>query len=189
MSGHSDTVICAFLMDVRGCSRSSSLLPIQPVMASKPPAWKMGPSSGHLNNLVRVFTERWQSQVHRQGVHPRMNNTCGRFRNVPGGMEVQIHHTQAEWMSWHFKYPPRRNVLNEQNCCDSWLGGGGGEGAAGDGGRDEDCFPEMVSLSEQRSETNPAWPRAPRRHVWCLHAFISCLRCLKRLWTVRKGGC
>lgn len=48
---------------------------------------------------------------------------------------------------------------------ESWLGGGGDEGAAGDGGRDEDCSPEIVSLSEQWSETNPAWPRAPRRDV------------------------
>lgn len=42
LSGHSDTVICAFLMVVRGCSRSSSLLPIQAVMTLKPPVWETG---------------------------------------------------------------------------------------------------------------------------------------------------
>lgn len=58
-----------------------------------PTSLRNRPSFRHLNNLVHVFTERWQSQVHWHCIHPGMNNTCGRFKNVPSGMEVQIYLT------------------------------------------------------------------------------------------------
>jgi len=58
------------------------------------------------------------------------------------------------------KCAERTELLRLPVKRESWLGGGDG-GAAGAGGRDEDCSPEIVSLSEQRPQTNPAWPWAP----------------------------
>lgn len=101
-------------------------------------------------------------------------------------------------MSWHFKYPLCWNVLNSQNCSDaprrgeSWLGGGGGGGGGWwwEGGN---CTPEIKSSSLRTMAWNkPCMATGSLTGmflVWCLCAFICCLRCLGELQTVRTCGC
>lgn len=65
------------------------LLPACP--PARPPASNR-PYFRHLNNLVHVFTERWQSQVRWPCIHPRMNNTCGKAGECAWRYGVLIYH-------------------------------------------------------------------------------------------------
>lgn len=94
-------------------------------------------------------------------------------------------------MSWHFKYPLCWNVLNAQNCsvkreswwwwgCSWWWWEGWG----------------LYSRNKEFLSQNNGLKQTLHGRglfdgmflVWCLHAFICCLRCLGELQTVRTCG-
>lgn len=94
-------------------------------------------------------------------------------------------------MSWHFKYPLCWNVLNAQNCsvkreswwwwgCSWWWWEGWG----------------LYSRNKEFLSQNNGLKQTLHGRglfdgmflVWCLHAYICCLRCLGELQTVRTCG-
>lgn len=155
LSGHSDTVICAFLMVVRGCLRSSSLLPIRAVTALKPPAWGTGrpPDTSiiYCMCLQNVDKVKCTGTVYIPGwiIHAAVSRMClvvWKFRSTTHKQSKcpdisNIHRAEMCWTNRTALTPCEEGELVKEVVVM--------RGQLVMARRDEDCAPEIVSLSEQ----------------------------------------